>query len=202
VQLALRTGLSIPLGDATGAPQDELRERYSVQVPFVFDIGAKFWPNVYIGGYLGFGVGAEGASDRVEELCDDKDSNDENDIACSAYTLRIGAEARYYFSPDETLDPWISYGIGFEAAGQSIDDRPQRRSEETTARGIEFARLGAGFDWRASRVFGLGPLVEVAFGQYTHTRTEVNGVETFDGPIDDRAMHSWATIGMRGVFFP
>ncbi len=202
VQLALRTGLSIPLGDASGAPRDEQRERYSVQVPFVFDIGAKFWPNVYIGGYLGFGVGAEGANERVEELCDDNDGNTENDIECSAYTLRIGVEARYYFSPDATLDPWLSYGIGYEAATQSIDDRPQNRAEETTAGGIEFARLGVGFDWRASRVFGLGPLVEIAAGQYTHTRTEVNGVETFDGPIDDRALHGWATIGFRGVFFP
>lgn len=202
VQLALRTGLSIPLGDATGTARDEQRERYSVQVPFIFDIGAKFWPNVYIGGYLGFGVGAEGANDRVEELCDDNDGNSENDIECSAHSLRIGVEARYYFSPAETLDPWISYGLGFEAATQSINDRPQRRSEETTASGIEFARLGFGFDWRAGRVFGLGPLVEVAAGQYTRTRTEVNGVETFDGAIEDRAIHGWVTIGMRGVFFP
>lgn len=202
VQLALRTGLSIPLGDASGAPRDEQRERYSVQWPFIFDIGAKFWPNVYIGGYLGFGVGAEGANDRVEELCDDNDGNTENDIECSAYTLRIGVEARYYFSPDAAIDPWISYGIGYEAATQSIDDRPQSRSEETTASGVEFARLGLGFDWRAGRVFGLGPLIELAAGQYTHTRTEVNGVETFDGAIEDKAIHSWVTIGMRGVFFP
>ena len=202
MQFALRTGLSIPLGDATGASGDEQRERYSVQVPFMFDIGAKFWPNVYIGGYMGAGIGGEGASDRVEELCEDNDGNGENDIQCSAYTLRIGVEARYYFAPAASIDPWVSYGIGFEAAAQSIDDHPRARKEETTVTGIEFARLGAGFDWRASRVFGFGPLFEIAAGQYMRTRTEVNGVETFDDSIEDRATHAWVTIGMRGVFFP
>jgi hypothetical protein len=198
----MRTGVSIPLGEATGAPRDDLRQRYSAQVPFVLDLGAKILPELYVGGYLGFAVGAEGADNRVEELCDDNDADGENQIACSAYTLRIGIEARYYLNPDGTLDPWLSYGIGFESASQSIDDNPRRRSEKTTVTGIEFARLGVGFDWRASRVFGLGPLFELALGRYGGTRTEVNGVTTFDGTIDRGAVHGWATVGVRGVFFP
>jgi hypothetical protein len=190
------------VGDATGAPGDDLRARYGVQIPFMLDIGAKFWPNLYLGVYMGFGIGSEGADDRVEDLCEDNDSDGENQIECSAATLRVGIEGRYYFAPAASLDPWLAYGIGIEAASQRIADHPRNRSEETTATGIEFARLGAGFDWRAGRVFGIGPLFEVAAGRYTNTRTEVNGQTVYKGAIEEGAVHAWLTLGMRGVFFP
>ena len=42
------------------------------------------------------------------------------------------------------------------------------RSDATlSAFGPEFARLMAGIDWRVSRSFGLGPVVEGSIGQYT-----------------------------------
>jgi hypothetical protein len=202
VQFGIRTGLSFPIGRATGAAGDDLHARYSLQVPFVFDLGAKLSRAVYLGGYLGFGIGTNGTNDRVEQLCDDRDSNTRNDVECSAYSVRLGIEARYYLSPDESVDPWLSYGIGFEAAAEAINDHPRGRSEQTTVTGIEFARLGVGFDWRASRVFGLGPLLELALGRYGGTRTEVNGAQAFDGSIGDAAVHGWVTLGLRGVFFP
>jgi hypothetical protein len=200
--MAMRTGFSVPVGEATAGPGDDLRARYSTQVPFVIDLGAKFTRAIYVGVYLGFGIGSEGSNARVEALCDDDSSNLQNDIQCSAYTLRLGLEGRYYLSPGDSLDPWLGYGIGFEAAVQELNDRSRRRSEQTTASGLEFARLGAGFDWRASTVFGIGPLVEFAVGRYTHSKTEVDGVTTFDGSIEEGGTHAWVTLGFRGVFFP
>jgi hypothetical protein len=201
-QMHLVTGVMVPFGTVSGAPGDDLGRRYAWQVPFEIGLGAKATEKLYIGGYMGFSVGAEGSDSRVEQACDDSDNNLDNEITCTTSTLRAGVEVRYFFTPAADSSPWLGYGIGFASAKETIHDRARGRKESTTASGYELARLGFGVDFRLSRVVGLGPTLVAAVGRYSHTRTEVNGDETFDGDLDDPRFHVWGTLGFRLVFFP
>ena len=40
-QMALRTGFSFPMGNATGVSSDTLSRRYAWQIPIAIDLGAK-----------------------------------------------------------------------------------------------------------------------------------------------------------------
>jgi hypothetical protein len=200
-QMAFRTGLSFPVGDVSGAPGDSLGARYAWQVPLVFDIGAKIGPSVFLGAYLGFGFGAEGSDPVVEGLCDDDDDNLENDVSCSAVTVRFGFEAQYHFMPGEKMNAWVGYGAGWEAATQTLSDRTQGYSESTTAHGFTYASLSGGLDFR-TRVVGAGPYAEVAAGRFTRQTTEVSNVEAGEGDISDPAWHAWISLGLRMVLFP
>ncbi len=196
------TGFMVPAGRVSGAPGDELARRYAWQVPFEVGLGAKPSEKFYVGAFLGFSLGAEGSDARVEQACDDKDSNLDNDISCSTYTLRFGVEGRYFFAASKSANPWLGYGIGFERAGQTIDDRIRGRQEQTMVDGFELARLGFGIDFRLNGTFGIGPALVIAVGRFSKTKTEVNGQETFSGSLDRPDAHVWGTIGARMVFLP
>jgi hypothetical protein len=197
-QAHFRTGVSAPMGDASGDPGDKLARRYAWQVPFALDLGAKVTRFVFVGGYLHLGFGAEGSDARVEDLCDDDDEDWENDVGCSAVSVRLGLEAQYHFEPAARMNPWLGYGIGFEAGIQSITDNTGYR-ENNTASGITWAQLSGGLDFR--HAVGIGPFAEFAFGRYTTTRTET-GNQVSTTKIDDRAWHVWTTVGLRMVVRP
>ena len=197
-QAHFRTGVSIPGGRATGDPGDKLARRYAWQIPFAVDLGAKVTRSIFIGGYLQLGFGAEGSDARVEDLCDDDDRDFENDVSCSAVSVRLGLEAQYHFEPASTMNPWLGYGIGFEAGSQSLNDSTGY-NEMNTASGITWAQLSGGLDFR--NAVGFGPYAELAFGRYMQTRTRVEDTESTTS-IDDRAWHVWATLGLRLVVRP
>jgi hypothetical protein len=197
-QAQFRTGVSIPGGLASGAPDDSLARRYAWQIPFAFDLGAKVTRSIYTGFYLHLGFGAEGSDAIVEDLCDDDDSDLENDVSCNVVTVRLGLDAQYHFEPASSMNPWVGYGIGFEAAVQSLRDTTGYR-ENNTASGITWAQLSGGLDFRSA--VGIGPYAELALGRFTKTRTEV-GNQVSTSNIDDRAFHAWATLGFRLVVRP
>jgi hypothetical protein len=201
-QMSLLTGVSIPAGNATGDPGDGLGKRYAWQVPLVIGLGGKPSKSVYIGAYLGLGFGAEGSDARVEAACDDADTNLENDVVCSVFSVRGGVEARYSFRPALATDPWLGVGIGLESVQQTIHDRVQRREERTYATGFDFARLSAGLNFRLGRTIGLGPMITTAFGSYYRVKTFVNDRERANASVDNPAVHNWTTVGAQVVFFP
>lgn len=193
--------LSIPFGAATGDRTDSLAGRYGWQwAPLELGLGAKVTDAVYVGAYLNLGVGGEGDDLRTERRCEAGDDVDD-DVSCSSTNVHVGVEARYTFAPAEDATGWIGYGIGITAATQTISDAGRYR-ESTTARGIDWARLSGGFDFRLVRGFGMGPFVIAHLGRYTHQRTEVRDIVTFSGDIDDPAFHCWLTLGLRMVIFP
>lgn len=195
----VQTGLGIPLGDASDAPGDSLAARYSWQWALDVGLGAKVTEDIYIGTYLGFSLGFEGNDSQIEALCDDDDSNLENDISCSSATARIGLEGIYSFSPDERWNPWLGYGFGGELATQSIHDRQQGRKESATSTGYTWAKLSFGADYR--RAVGLTPFGELAFGRFNNTDTTVDG-DSMRIAIPDRAIHYWLSFGLRLVILP
>jgi hypothetical protein len=199
-QAAFRLGLMFPGGRATGKQGDLLSTRYSWQVPFTLDVGVKPTEHWFIGTYMGFSLGAEGNDSKIEGYCVDDDDNLQNDIACNSYTLRLGLEVQYQALPDERWNPWIGYGFGYIVADQSIDDRNKGRNEDTTVSGITYAQISGGVDFRSA--VGIGPYGEVSIGRFNTTHTTINNQDTFEGPIEDRAIHYWMSFGFRMVVRP
>lgn len=195
------TGLMFPFGSATGAQGDSLGARYAWQwMPLDVGLGAKITDEIYIGAYLNFGVGLEGRDLAVEARCDSGiDAVD--DVSCSATSVRLGLEARYTFTPADSMSGWLGYGFGFTSGSQTISD-VGHYSETSTASGLELARLTGGLDFRFKRGFGLGPYAMASIGRYLHQNTEIRNVETFSGSIDEQAVHLWLGLGLRLVFFP
>jgi hypothetical protein len=198
-QAAFRTGVLLPFGDASGRSSDSLGRRYAWQIPFAIDLGARFAESFFAGVYLGFGFGSTGSDPRLDLACDDDDEDAENDIVCSVWTLRAGIEGNYSFLPGGHANPWVGYGIGYEASIASYTDKERGYSETVTSSGITWAQLSAGIDFRKG--VGIGPFVEVAIGEFRKTTTEI-GDEKFRLPMNDRALHAWIMLGGRLVTNP
>jgi len=201
-QLALRTGAAVPFGKATN--DLDLSDFSSVQVPFLVDIGGKPLPWLFLAGYVGFAFG--GAAGTTADFCEAVDAG------CAGFGWRVGAEAHYQFIPGGKVNPWVGYGIGYEAVGlgmaeeDALDDDDEVEEDEVAASalaGYEFAHIMGGADFRLNKVVGLGPFVDVSFGRYTKVGF-AHGDETRHDDIkdSDEATHGWVTLGIRVVFFP
>jgi len=198
--MAFRLGVAVPSGVATGASNDDLARRYAWQLPLVLDVGARFARSFFVGAYLGGAIGSTGSDERVDAACDDDDENGQNDIACTTTSGRVGLEVFYSFLPDEDLNPWVGYGIGFEVASASISDRYRGLKESVTSTGVTYADLSVGFDLR--KKVGVGPFIDMALGQFNTTTTDFGARGRYKYSIDDRALHAWITLGIRLVINP
>ncbi len=191
--MALRTGFAMPFGKVQGGDAEQkMSDFVSGQVPLFIEIGGKPIKQLFIGGYLGFGVG--GAAGDTKDACDDFD------VDCYGVSTRFGVEAQYHILPAEDLNPWVGYGLGFEGVGLAVQDGDE--DGNISFGGFEFARLSAGVDFRISRVFGLGPFVDFSLGSYGSYQVDAPRFTDSDGDIKKTAIHEWLTLGARFVFFP
>jgi opacity protein-like surface antigen len=196
------TAITFPIyGDASELPGDNLSARYGWQwTPLELGLGAKVVDQIYLGAYLDLGVGGEGSDPHTEGRCEAGNDIDD-DVSCSSTTVHAGIEARYSFTPAESMSGFVGYGFGITSGSQTISDAGRYR-EVSTARGIDYARLSGGLDLRVSRGFGLGPYGMLMIGRYEHQRTEIRNVVTFSGKIEDPTVHAWLQLGLRLVIFP
>lgn len=186
-QLALRPGFAIPLGD--GVQGAAMSDSVSPQVPLFIDIGGKVIPEVFIGGYFGFGVGT--AAGGAKDLCE------ANGGGCLVARLNFGIQVQAHMMPRSQVDPWVGYGFGYETLGMGESSNGLIKSAGYA--GLEFGRLMAGVDFRLSRVFGVGPFADFSVVQYSTASIDGN---SFDLASDRKTAHMWLTIGARFVFFP
>ena len=187
--MALRTGAAIPLGSFEAG--EDLAGIFSAQVPLTADIGGKIGHHVFLGGYLGLGIGGTGGDVIV---C--RPSN----VSCATASFRAGIEVLYHFLPERFTNPWIGYGLGYESSAIGIS-----RGDGTgtyAGAGFEFAHFMGGVDFRLGRVFGIGPFVDLSLAEFVHARVDTPGDPVQDGSIDNPALHEWLVLGVRGVFFP
>ena len=199
LQLALRSGLSFPIGSISGGPSptnasasDALSNYFSTQIPIHIDVGWKIIPSLFLGLYTSFSFGSAGDVFSANQCPGSTRS-------CGTSAIRLGVEIQYDFQPAERLNPWVGYGFGFESSGASASGGGVNVGETFT--GLELARLEGGLDWRVSRTFGVGPFGNLALGEYSHEHVQgTNG--TADASIPTKALHAWLTLGIRGVLFP
>jgi hypothetical protein len=190
-QMALRPGIAVPLGSAQkNVSQSDV---FGSQFAVAADLGVKLNENFFVGGYIGLGLGGVGGA--TADQCDAQKAS------CSAVSARIGAEVHYHIIPQGKINPWVGYGIGFESSGAS--QTVGISSVSTTRTGFELAHLMGGADFRISKDFGVGPVVDFSIGRYSKANVSgdlksVGG----SGDIPDGAWHEWLTLGARLTIFP
>lgn len=181
VQLGLRTGYGIPMGNAQkDAP---LSDAYSGMIPIWLDAGYRFNPNIYAGAMFQYGFVSV--------------KNCPTGADCSASNIRIGANLHYHIMPEATFDPWVGLGIGYEIMNSSAEMMGQKA--DGNAKGFEFANLQVGGDYKVMPDLGIGPFISFSLGQYSSAKVTAMG-QTIDGDIKDKALHQWFVIGIRGAY--
>jgi hypothetical protein len=192
-QGALRTGVSIPTGNVVEG-NAAMSSFFKAQVPIFVEAGVKLSPAIFLGGFAGLSFGGAGNDFKTAQGCTAIAAR-----GCVATDFRIGVEIQYHFQPDERMNPWVGYGLGYESATASASGGGP--SFSSNASGLEFLKLSGGLDFRLSRSFGLGPWIGLDLGQYGHTQTGTGGA-SIDVNVQNTALHEWFSLGVRGVLFP
>ncbi len=181
----IRTGYAVPLGKVWEG--QDFSDLTSGHVPFILDIGGKVIPELFLGGYFALGFGGAGGTFKTE--CEAEH------VSCSTVDVHLGFEAQYHILPAGAVNPWVGYGLGYESLAMGSSSNGTTNTSSVS--GFEFARFMAGVDFRLTRVFGVGPFVDLSMGSFS--KADVGSV-TVD--IPQTATHEWLTLGVRFVFFP
>lgn len=185
--IGARLGYGIAMGDAM--KDSAMSDGVSGQIPIWLDLGYMVTPNIMVGLYGQYGFGIVGS--KMSDVCD------AGNVDCSVSDLRVGVQGQYHLSPSEKLDPWFGLGIGYEWAMTSMSGGGQ--SQDYTYSGFEFLNLQGGADFKLSPAFGIGPFLSFSLGQFGSVSAS-GDLEDGDTDIDDKALHEWLTLGVRGSF--
>jgi hypothetical protein len=202
IQVGLRAGAALPMGQLEGGTStvydnpnlrqtNDLSRMYGTQGVVLLEIGAKVQDHIFVGGYLGGGLGGSGSD--FQSACG------RSGVSCLTSLFRLGFEAQYHFIPDGLFNPWVGVGLGYESA--SLHVRGPGGEAKASASGLELADLMIGADVRLTQKIGIGPVLSASAAQYSTAELESNGT-TKSGDIGDKAIHSWFNLGARAVFFP
>jgi len=188
IEVGLRTGYAIGLGST--AQNANMSDYIGGAVPIWIDAGYRLAsPNLFLGAYFQYGIGF--VSGQTSNQC-------QGQISCSAFVLQYGLQAHYHFMPDNTIDPWVGYGIGLEQAQVNLSEGGQ--SGSVSATGWDYAIFQVGADYRGLvNNLSLGPVVMFGLGQYNNESTSTGGTST-SGSIQNQALHEWLTIAIRGAY--
>lgn len=171
LKLGLRLGYALPQG--------ELVKNYKVtglvtgQVPIWVDAGYMVTPHVLLGLYGQYGI-------MQTKNCPDH---------CTGHDLRFGAQGQYHVLPSAAVDPWFGLGAGYEIFTLSND------GGDDTLRGFEFLNLQGGTDFKVARAMSIGPFLSASLGEFSH-----DAYLSRDDVIQDKALHAWLTLGIKGAF--
>jgi hypothetical protein len=181
------TGYSIPLGNiAKDLGPPDLNKYLAGAVPFVFEIGYRFTPNLYLGGYFSFAF-----APTSSELC----ARVGGDCSSSATQLKFGPQVRYTFSPQKRFSPWLGAGGGYEIVNLSVNQG--NASESYTVKGWEFFTAEIGGDIHVARDFTIGPYGSFGVGQYFSMDKTANNGASSSADFKNTSIHEWLTLGMR-----
>lgn len=178
-ELGLRTGASLPVGDIeSGSPLSWSR---GVQFPLWLDLGYRIGP-VVLGAYGQFAPGLYAATGLA---CPNG--------SCFTYGWRAGVEVQIHpFGRDRTVDPWFSFGMGYEWNTSKVTDLTGNYQD--TLQGWDFARYGLGVDFALAPSLRIGPFVHGTLSQFTNQTSSPPGFLRW---IEQRAVHGWITLGVR-----
>jgi hypothetical protein len=121
-------------------------------------------------------------------------------LECTAVTFRMGVAGRYAFMPAGRHTPWVSLGIGREGTGVGV--KGVYGNETIAFGGWEWLKLGAGWDFRFSRSFGLGAFVGYSFASYNSVSASGDYPYFIAGDLGGSRVHNWFQVGLRAILFP
>jgi hypothetical protein len=174
-----------------GASGDDLGNIFSGQIPIWIDAGYRATPHLYGGAFFQYGVAFLADKLTSVAMCN-------NGMSCSGNDILVGVDFHYHFSPQETFDPWIGAGIGYEWLNVNLSQGSASASIQT--KGWQFLNLQLGGDYKVSPEFGIGPFVMLSLGQFDTASLSGNSGTNQSNSISNQALHEWFTIGARGAF--
>jgi opacity protein-like surface antigen len=200
-EVGVRTGYAFAAGH-TGAlansDDSNLGDWISGQWPIWIDVGYRFNPSFYLGGYFQYGFGFVN-EDHLLNGC--RNAN----FDCSASDTRLGVMGRYHFVPAWHFSPWVGLGFGYEWEKLSIHESVSSTTSGIGWSGFEFANLQVGADYEIASRFVIGPFLSLSFGQYRNwsVTTPVGPSSgTREEGIAKESIHEWILIGVRAAFKP
>ncbi len=180
----VRGGWALPGGDIErGKPLKELAD---AELPLWLELGYRFNGHVRAAFYFELAPATLTAGCPVG-------------AACSSFDGRFGLGLQVHPWPRSWLDPWFGAGFGVEQL-QATTPRPgEAFASELSWFGLEVP-VEAGLDLQVSDLFTLGPYATVSFGQFTSASVKPPGGATTSDPVQDRATHGWAQVGLKATF--
>lgn len=194
VEVGLRTGYAIPLGDAAGGnPSTSLSNVYSGMIPIWVDAGYRLNPNMMVGAFFQYGITMLNTGNGSPlQGCST------SGVSCSGNDMMFGVQFHYHFMPDQTIDPWAGIGVGYEIA--SISESAQGVSAGESFNGFQFVNLQVGGDYKVMPNLGVGPFVMFSLGEYSGCSLSGGLGGGGSCTIQNTAMHEWLTFGIRGAY--
>jgi hypothetical protein len=195
--------LTLAVGGSGAASSGSVSERYGSTSnnwsgfgQLDLEAGVRVTPAATVLAQLDIGVAD--VSGDIKRQCE------ANRFDCTVATVRIGVAGRYAFMPTGRHTPWVSVGIGRE--GTAIGVKSPWGNETIAFGGWEWLKLGAGWDLRFSRSFGLGAFVGYSFASYNSMSAsgEANLMPGIDIPrnLGGSRTHTWFQLGLRAILFP
>jgi hypothetical protein len=196
VELGLRSGYAIPMGNAVGGngPNNNLSSLFNGVVPIWVDAGYRLNPNIYIGAFFQYGFGLLNNSSAGVGGAGCNTSG----VSCSANDLMFGANAHYHLMPDGTFDPWAGLGVGYEIVNFNLSAGGQ--SGSAAFNGFQFVNFQVGGDYKAMPNLGIGPFVMFSLGQFSSCSYSGAASSAGNCTIQQQAIHEWLTLGVRGAY--
>jgi hypothetical protein len=204
-EFGVRTGVAIPIGQATSDATADLNSLVSSQVPVWADVGARFRGGVFFGLHASYGFGM--LAGGISDLCDQARAAGAA-VNCHASDARAGIEVLYHLRPMPAVDLWFGGGLGWEwlSFGSSETLQGQAQSVSLSANGMQLVMLQAGADFEPLRGLGVGPFIAFSNDMYfTDTTTcqgVCGGVATGSRTIDNKSLHHWLFFGARVSWRP
>lgn len=126
LQVSIRVGYSIPLGDLRGTGAYAISDAMRSQVPFTLDVGYRFRSPWYVGVFGSVAPGSAG--DELRGVC--------AAMGCSVMGYRFGGLAIAHMNREGKASPWFGVGAGGEVS--TIDVSDPRGDVASTVRGVDF----------------------------------------------------------------
>jgi hypothetical protein len=172
VEISISTGYAQAFGEvSSGLPNltDVGLAGWSLQ----FGVGYRLMPQLALGVYGGGAL-----------------SQQTQDAATNLYSALSGFRADWHFLPAwHEIDPWVSLGAGWR--GYWIE----HSEGATSLHGFDFAKLQAGFDYRAERRAALGPVVGLDLSRFVwQAGPDADGYESTSHPH----VNTFVFVGVMG----
>lgn len=138
LELGVQFGYSQGVGDIA-RNQPDVHDTAGAGAAIGVHVGYRLSPEFMIGAYANGGQYSRG------------------DALASGTTVRsmtAGAEAQYHFRPSYTVDPWVGLGFGWRGVWLTPDE-----GKNTSAHGLELARLSFGADYRITPEISITPVL-------------------------------------------
>jgi hypothetical protein len=184
--LGARVSAAFPMGSVLSDPDTGallVDELVAVSIPLQLDVGMTVHRRWFVGAY------AQYAWDLLQI------GGCKVGQSCSVTGLRVGIQATYALR--DGGGPWVGLGTGWEWMFTSYASTDFTSKLDVS--GWEYAILQAGWDVEAAPGWTVGPWISGSVGEFSRVSLTRDG-RTVDTSIENRAVHGWLQLGVKGSF--